>query len=223
MTSCVCAANRSASRAQPPQFGVGLVERATPSRRQMRDVDDDEPVDRVQERLKDRFINRVSRADDEHVRGNRQTGHERDQARSGADVQTRHEYRREEQDKRGACPRQRREQNTKRKRGHDRAECDEITRNGVSRQMIGLIAHRRPGDSSRAGPECVQASAVIVSRSGSPLPGGPGRFLHDSFSSQRVAMPVGVAAVRHRPLAGRCSPPPAGRLVHRLFQASDAK
>ena len=94
------------------------------------------------------------------------TGHERDQARTGAGVKTRDEYRREEQDKRRACPRQRREQNTQRKRGHDRAERDEITRNGVSRQMIGLIAHRRPGDSSRAGAECAQACDVIVSRSG---------------------------------------------------------
>ena len=144
MTSCVCAADRSASLLNRRSSALRLVERATPSRRQMRDVNDDEPVDRVQERLKDRFMNRVSRADDEHVGGNRQAGHERDQARSAADVQTRYEHRREEQDKRGACPRQRREQNTQRKRGRDRAECDEITRNGVSRRtMIGLIAHRR--------------------------------------------------------------------------------
>ena len=51
----------------------------------------------------------------------------------------------EEQDKRGACPRQRREQNTQRKRRRHRAEFDEITRNGASRPKSGLIAHRQSG------------------------------------------------------------------------------
>jgi hypothetical protein len=121
---------------QSLQLGIGLVERATPLRRQVRDVHDDQPVDRVQERLKHRLFERVSGAnDDEHAGGNRQTGYEGGQARTGADVKTRYQYCREEQDERGACPRQRREKNTHRERGHDRAEGDEITRSGLLRRL----------------------------------------------------------------------------------------
>ena len=154
----------------------------------MRDVHDDEPVDRVQERLKDRFIDRISRADDEHVGGNRQTGHERGQARSGADVEARDEYRREEEHKRSACPRQRREENTQRKRGYDRAECDEITRNGVSRQAINftliggpMLAQR---GRARPGTTCFFTipTAPLPARERLPTPAAFDRILNGTDS-----------------------------------------